>query len=55
MIPYQNPINKKHLCKNNHPLTCFSFANGVVFFADVFYLMNFDTVDVVSFDTKYLL
>ena len=30
--PYQNPINERHVCKNNYSLTRLSFVSGVVIF-----------------------
>ena len=54
--PYQNPINDRHVCKNNYSLTRLSFVSGVVIFDwHVSHLVDFDTVYMVSFDTKYLL
>ena len=54
--PYQNPINERHVCKNNYPLTRLSIVNGLVnFYRHISHLLDFDTTNMVLFDTKYLL
>ena len=54
--PYQNLINEKHLCKNNYSLThVFQLLVGYLFFVDVLHLLDFDTADMIPFDTKYFL
>ena len=41
--------------KNNYQLTRLSFVSGIVIFCKhVFHLLNFDTINMVSFDIKYL-
>ena len=52
---YQNPINDKHVYKNNYPLTRLSFVSKIVIFRwSVLYLLNFNTTNLVLFYTKYL-
>ena len=54
--PYQNSINKRHIGKNNCPLTRLSVISEIVNFCKyISHLLNFDTANMVVFDTKYLL
>ena len=52
--PYQNLINKRHIGKNNCPLTRLSVISEIVNFCKyISHLLNFDTANMVVFDTKY--
>ena len=53
---YQSPINERHVCKINYPLTHLSIVSRlVIFYWHVSHLLDFDIADIVSFDTKCLL
>ena len=63
----QNPINERHVYKNNYSLAyVFHFffwyrvfisfvSNVVIIYWHVLYLLDFDTADMISFDIKYIL
>ena len=54
--PYQNSINKRHIDKNNCPLTRLSVISEIINFCKyISHLVNFDTANMVVFDTKYFL
>ena len=52
---YQNLINERYVYKNNYLLTYdfHLFSKNVIFYRHDLYLLDFDIVDMVSFDTKY--
>ena len=57
--PYQNPINKEICVQINYSLThVFHLLVGYwvsFFYWHISHLLDFETADMVSFDTKYLL
>ena len=59
MIPHhlqENSINEKHVCKDNYPLTRLLFVRGIIIFCRcISYLLDFDIVDIILFDTKYFI
>ena len=52
---YQNPINERHMYKIAIHYTCLSIVSRLVIFCwHVSHLLNFDTTNMITFDTKYL-
>ena len=55
MIPYQSSINERRVLKKKKlPInTCLSFISVLVIFCwHVLHLLDFDTMDMISFYTK---
>ena len=57
-MSFVSKSNKQKTCVQKYLLTntCLSFVNRLVIFCShVSHLLDFDTADMISFDTKYLL